>query len=258
MHRTVEWVISLRLHCPTRLPLSRTTGTNEFGKLAVFLPSPFEGGQVKISRTSKQEAFDINVASVSSNTTSVAWYNDDIVSETMPVTAGYQLVLIYHLLHTGSILTKPSLRYATDRSTTLGGVLGRWKKGDYEHLPSAPLLVLHLSKVYRPQSLKDRADILEGSDAEIVASLLPVAHDHGFSACLANVVPSARGTGQQGFTLFNLERITDGPDLGRPLSFGELSVPNNVVVYYEGIEEAVANRKSKYSRPLSLEATHVL
>ena len=90
------------------------------------------------------------------------------------------------------------------------------------------------------------------SDAEIFASLLPVAHDHGFSACLVNVVPSAGRTGQQGFTLFNLERITDGPDLGRPLSFGELAIPNDVFMHNEGIEGAGANRKSKYSGPSSL------
>ncbi|KAJ2922626.1 hypothetical protein H1R20_g14452, partial [Candolleomyces eurysporus] len=242
IHRTQESVKFLRIRCLTRLQLSKSRAAHAFGKLAVFLRSGFEGGQIRLSRTGKNNAVKIDVSSASkTSTTSIAWYNDDVVSRIMPVTSGYQLVLVYCLVHTGSPFTKPTLRYATDRSTFLGRVLRGWREKDYQHLPSVPLLVLPLSKAYKPQSLKDGADTLEDLDAETVASLLSVAQNHGFSVCLANVIPSTLKTGQQGYTVFNFVRIKDASGPDRTIYLKEFDIPHDVLIYNEVNGETYAD-----------------
>ncbi|RXW17219.1 hypothetical protein EST38_g8637 [Candolleomyces aberdarensis] len=224
-------------------PGSSSEAANEFGKLAVFLRSAFEGGQIRLSSTGENDAVKIDVSSVSkTSTTFIAWYNDDVVSRIMPVTSGYQLVLVYCLVHTGSPFTEPTLRYATDRSTFLGHVLTRWREKDYQHLPSVPLLVLPLSKAYEPQSLKDGTDTLEDLDAETVASLLPVAQNHSFSVCLANFVPSALETGQQAYIVFNFVRIKDASDPDRTLYLKELGIPHDALTCDEANGETYADR----------------
>jgi hypothetical protein len=122
---------------------------------------------------------------------------------------------MYKLIHHCSDLPQPSLYHpSVNPSDILPDIFRRWKEGKYRQMPSSKVLACPLSNNYRELDLKHGVSILEGSDADKVERILPIAEKFGFTVCLANLesdntgYPSQPKADWENYSVFNLVCLT--------------------------------------------------
>ncbi|RXW17217.1 hypothetical protein EST38_g8635 [Candolleomyces aberdarensis] len=227
--------------------LEEPTGADGvFATVAVILPSVFEGGQIQTSGAGETKVFNISNVSRFATTT-LAWYTEDAVFKSAPIKSGYPTILFYHLVHADPhSVVKPSPRNKPDPSTTFRRVLRQWNEGMYDQMLPIPLVVHPLLKTYCQRDFGQRT-ILEGSDAQKVNDLLPVAQELGFSICLAHLDCSGLGLGKEHrrYTVFGLVRLNNAQ---RSLYLHEFDISDDVIIPNDLSENSEGNAVRSRSR----------
>ncbi|TCD65290.1 hypothetical protein EIP91_002852 [Steccherinum ochraceum] len=165
-----------------------TAGT--FATVLIVLPSTFEGGETHLSHTGLSTIYDSSTTSAY-KTTVMAWYTG-VTHEIKPVTSGYQLAMVYKLVHTTNA-PRPVLKTNQKATQRLRDILHDWQNTS-SNKPEKILMLL--DHKYEHEDL--RASELQGTDVVKVGILSTLTREPAlskFQLGLATVVFWLNGSG---------------------------------------------------------------
>ncbi|QDS73369.1 hypothetical protein FKW77_007170 [Venturia effusa] len=147
-------------HC-----MSRSGKLGMFGSLEIYLPSQYEGGQVRLSHGKSTTLIDMASNSIQLDMKSLAWFTD-VVAKMDAITSGHRLTLSYNMIQNPTMLDIPRAADFVKEEKHLQYLLRQWRKqlGDQEKF------VYLLSQNYQVSKFSLAA--LQGKDALVAQRLL--------------------------------------------------------------------------------------